>query len=198
VTVTNSLIVTAGSGSAASPGLNANGRSTSNHSMGIGTENGVTLIARHNTIVSRNRTGWGGVWHNSDPPATVQNNIFWQFGGESGHYGNKGGFGVLANDRAAVLTLDGNVVAGYTTDSDLAPAVDDLVSTLTVFADHAGGDFSLADLSPALGDNAGTSDLGIADDINGASRPNPVGSAPDAGAYELYLVPVELGSFEIE
>jgi hypothetical protein len=198
VTVTNSLIVTAGSGSAASPGLNANGRSTSNHSMGIGTENGVELIARHNTIVSRNRTGWGAVWHNSDPPATVQNNIFWQFGGESGHYGNKGGFGVLANDRAAALTLGGNVVAGVTTDTDVAPTEADLVPLDGVFADAAGGDFNLADHSPALGDNAGTSDLGITDDILGNPRPNPTGTPPDAGAYELYLVPVEMGSFIIE
>jgi hypothetical protein len=58
------------------------------------------------------------------------------------------------------------------------------------------GDFHLMGSSPAI--ESGNPGLGVADDLEGASRPSPAGTWPDMGAYEEQTVPVELGAFTIE
>ena len=56
-------------------------------------------------------------------------------------------------------------------------------------------DVHLGDPSVALGNGLA---IGITEDIDGQSRPNPVGSLPDLGASESFLVPVEASEFTID
>ncbi|MCP4549920.1 MAG: hypothetical protein GY835_25975 [bacterium] len=54
-----------------------------------------------------------------------------------------------------------------------------------LFNDAPAGDFSLASDSPCIA--AGCADCLTASDINGQSRPQPVGTSPDLGAFESIL-----------
>ena len=78
-----------------------------------------------------------------------------------------------------------NVTAGASTQLDVDPR---FVSA---------SNLSLQTGSPAI--TAGDATLGVTDDITGASRPNPVGTNPDLGAYETSNdVPVNLSNFWID
>ena len=82
------------------------------------------------------------------------------------------------NMRYAETLRGGGVVGAH--DIDLAFGVDD-PGFVAVAASADAGDYHLTALSPAC--NAGT-DLGVLVDIEGSTRPMPVGSAPDLGAFE--------------
>ncbi|MCA9247772.1 MAG: right-handed parallel beta-helix repeat-containing protein [Planctomycetales bacterium] len=106
----------------------------------------------------------------------VQNNIIYG----NGSYAAIGATGPLAGE-------DFNLIfnTGLLTDSGSQPAVTTFgANTLTgqdpIFFSAA--DLHLQPTSPALA--AGTN-LGVVDDVEGNSRPDPPGSNPDLGAYEM-------------
>lgn len=63
-----------------------------------------------------------------------------------------------------------------------AGAGDKLGDAASFFVDRAAGDYHLRAGSPAIG--AGSAVVGVDVDFDGHPRPNPVGSAPDMGAFE--------------
>jgi VCBS repeat-containing protein len=78
-----------------------------------------------------------------------------------------------------VLTNDGNVIPQENSTWEVAP--DQEVDIY--FTDFINGDYSLQDFSPAIGYGY----FPVNEDINGGSRPLPVGSSLDIGAYENAL-----------
>lgn len=59
---------------------------------------------------------------------------------------------------------------------------DELLDVSPEFVDISNADFQLSSTSPAL---AAGEDIGVVTDILGNARPNPAGSDPDLGAYEM-------------
>jgi VCBS repeat-containing protein len=78
-----------------------------------------------------------------------------------------------------VITNDGNITPQENSTWEVAP--DKEVDVY--FTDFTNGDYSLQDFSPAIGYGY----FRVNEDINGGSRPLPVGSSSDIGAYENAL-----------
>jgi hypothetical protein len=175
-----------------------------------------TLVIDHCTLVNGVTTtttnGNASVlWSNAADPGfivgvTVRNSILDLKGSTFGLIQDRGAAGTTSTDPTSPLTTGVNLrtyAATLTKGDRLTSGTGTIID-----APHGAGlqadKIHLLDNSPAVGQGA---DLGITDDIdlNGAAgqvanhpRPFPAASNPDLGCDEIYLVPVELSTFQLE
>ncbi|MFC1850385.1 right-handed parallel beta-helix repeat-containing protein [candidate division CSSED10-310 bacterium] len=140
----------------------------------------VTFI--NNTVYYCGYNGWGGGFGNENPDVTnivVRNNIFSQNSEFQ-----------IANESAASLTVDHNLIDGYR-DYEFEIYGTDFVEDDPLFESTTLHDFHLQSNSPAI--NEGSATDAPSDDYDGNARPS--GPEYDIGAYEFISTPVPALSF---
>lgn len=125
---------------------------------------------RFNTYVCTSTAPSDGYALNCDDSATVSSNIF--------AYNSRRPMGPSGGFCRARYSLFDSVA-----DSSQTAGPGNLTGPAsTFFANVEMGDFNLSATSPAVA--KAQPGLGVTEDFEGRSRPNPVGSTPDIGAFE--------------